>query len=410
MTTRIRIERATVLDPADGSLTPDRRILIEGDDIVAIDPMDAQAPAEHSDAETIDAAGRIVAPGFVDAHVHLLGYDADLGHGDRESPLYVAARATDLMRRMLERGFTTVRDVGGADHGLVRAVEEGWFVGPRIVHGGPALSQTGGHADFRTGGDPCVHDIAGIPSIGRICDGVPAVRQAVRDEVRRGARHIKLMLGGGIASPTDRIDASQFAEEEIAAAVEEAENAGIYVTGHAYTPRAMQRALRLGVRCIEHGTLLDDETAALFVERGAFLVPTIGTATFLASERSAEFGVDDAGRAKAKDVVRAGTTMLEVARRHGVQLAFGTDFIGGMQQFQASEWSVRADVLTPLEILQSATVVAASLLGDDRIGRIRVGGAADLVVLAQDPLDDITALARPEESVDVVIARGRVVA
>jgi imidazolonepropionase-like amidohydrolase len=409
MTTRLRIEHARVLDLTDGSLAPERRILVEDDTIVAVDPSIAEVPAAFADAAVIDAAGRVVSPGFIDAHVHVLSYESDLGASERESPNYVAARAADLMRAMLSRGFTTVRDTGGADHGLVRAVDEGWFVGPRIVHGGPALSQTGGHGDFRGPGESCVHDVVGIPTIGKTCDGVPEVRRAVREEVRRGANHIKLMLGGGIASPTDRIDSNQFSEEEIAAAVEEADNANIYVTGHAYTPRSMQRALRLGVRCIEHGTLIDDETAAMFAERDAFLVPTLGTGVMLASGRSAEFGVDAAGRAKARDVVRAGSGMLEIARRHGVQVAFGTDFIGPMQQFQSTEWTVRAEVLSPLEVLQSATTVAARLLRrEHELGRIAVGYRADLLVLAIDPLQDVRPHAEPASAIDVVIARGRV--
>ncbi|WP_159499688.1 amidohydrolase family protein [Microbacterium sp. 18062] len=408
---RLEVLRAAVLDPVDGSRTPERRILVEDDRIVAVLGPGDPAPEAFEAATRVDAAGRVVVPGFIDAHVHLLGYESDLGVPGRESPLYVAARAGDLMGAMLRRGFTTVRDVGGADHGLVRAVEEGYLAGPRIFHGGPALSQTGGHGDFRGAGEVCAHSAStALPTIGLVADGVPAVRAAVRNEIRRGARHIKLMLGGGIASPTDRIDSAQFAEEEIRAAVEEARNAGIYVTGHAYTPAAIARALRLGVRCIEHGTLLDDETAGLFVENDAFLVPTLAIGTLLASEESAEFGVPEESRRKAEGIRAAGTEMLRIARDRGVQVVFGTDFIGPMHRFQSREFAVRAEVLPALDILRSATVTAARLLGEEgELGRIAEGYLADLLVLDVDPLEDIAALAEPERSVATVISRGRVV-
>ncbi|WP_415977282.1 amidohydrolase family protein [Rhodococcus sp. 077-4] len=409
--TSIEIVRATVLDPIVGELAPDRTVLIDGDRIVAVLGPDDAPPAGFTATNQIDAAGRVVSPGFIDAHVHLLGYESDLGVPGKESPLYVAARAADLMTAMLRRGFTTVRDVGGADHGLVRAVEEGYLLGPRIFHGGPALSQTGGHGDFRSGGEVCAHQMSTVlPTIGLVCDGVPAVRQAVRNEIRRGARHIKLMLGGGIASPTDRIDSSQFSDEEIRAAVEEADNANIYVTGHAYTPRSIARALALGVRCIEHGTLMDDETARIFVKHNAFLVPTLAIGALLASEESTQFGVPEESRRKASQIRAAGTEMLRIARAHGVQTVFGTDFIGPMHQFQSREFAIRAEVLSALEILQSATVTAAKLLGqEEQLGRVANGYLADVLILNVDPLSDISALAEPERAIGTVISRGCVV-
>lgn len=406
----IEITNATLFDPATGDLTPNRTIRIEGDRFAAVLGPDEVAPDGGTADTTIDAAGRVVTPGFIDAHVHLLGYESDLGVPGRESPLYVAARASDLMLAMLRRGFTTVRDVGGADHGLVRAVDEGYLTGPRIFHGGPALSQSGGHGDFRGAGEVCAHNVtAALPTIGLVCDGVPAVRAAVRNEIRRGAKHIKLMLGGGIASPTDRVDSSQFASDEIAAAVEEARNANIYVTGHAYTPTAMRRALDLGVHCIEHGTLLDDETARAFVQHGAFLVPTLGIGALLATEESARFGVTEDFRRKAQGIRDAGTEMLRIATEHGVQLVFGTDFIGPMQQFQSTEFRVRAEVLPAVEILRSTTTTAAKLLGvEHELGRVAPDYLADLLILDVDPLEDVAALAEPERAIGTVISRGRV--
>ena len=163
---------------------------------------------------------------------------------------------------MLRRGFTTVRDVGGADYGLAQAIEEGYLEGPRLIFGGKALSQTGGHGDVRGPGRQAYDPCSCCSGLGVICDGVDAVRKAAREEIRRGASHLKLMLSGGVASPTDRVDSVQFSREEIRAAVEEAEAANLYVAGHAYTSRAINRGLECGVRSIEHGNLMDDQQPA----------------------------------------------------------------------------------------------------------------------------------------------------
>lgn len=402
---------ATILDTETGELIPDSRILIADGRIDAVlRESDAgfNAPAA---GEVLDAAGRIVTPGFIDGHVHLLGFDSNLGRPEHESAAYVTAQANRLMKDMLRRGFTTVRDMGGADHGLARAVEEGLLEGPRIFYGGPALSQTGGHGDFRGAGEPCIHTIFDVvPTIGKVCDGVPAVRAAVRQEVRRGAHHIKLMLGGGIASPTDRIDAQQFSVEEISAAVEEAANADIYVSGHAYTPKAMQRALDLGVRCIEHGTLLDEPTAELFADKGAYLVPTLGVGAMLADEKGADYGIPEDTRRKAQPIRAAGTAMLKIAKKYDLNVVFGTDFIGQMQELQSTEWKVRAEAQSGLDILRSATVTAAKLLRrEHELGQVKEGFLADLVILNANPLEDPAALSQPETAIESVIARGSLV-
>jgi imidazolonepropionase-like amidohydrolase len=198
-------------------------------------------------------------PGMIDAHVHVTAYTANFAELARSSPGYVAAHAARIMGDMLDRGFTSVRDVGGADFGLARAVEEGLIRGPRLFFGGKALSPTGGHGDVRGPGFEAYDSAYTQPGLGMIVDGVPQVRRAARAEVRRGAHHLKIMGGGGISSPTDRITSDQFSEEEIAAVVEEAAMANLYVVVHAYTARSITRCARLGVRSIEHGNLADDE-------------------------------------------------------------------------------------------------------------------------------------------------------
>ena len=336
--------------------------------------------------------------------------DADRGAGTQGSPLYLAARASQLLSDMLGRGFTTVRDVGGADYGIARAVRERIFPGPRIIHGGPALSQTGGHGDFREQGQACCHALPAGPAIGRVCDGVDAVRRACREEIRNGAAHLKLMVGGGIASPTDRIDSAQFSRDEIAAAVEEADNANIYVTAHAYTAPSINRALRLGVRCIEHGNLLDQVSGDLLRENDAYLVPTLAIGQLLASAESADFGVSAESREKARYAVNRGMEGLALAHRGGANIAFGTDFIGPMHPRQLDEFRVRAEVLSPLDVLRSATTTAAELLRmSGEIGTMAPGARADLLIVDGNPAEDVSALLDPQRRLTAIIADGRVI-
>lgn len=400
------VTNSTVLNASTGERTPDSTIRIE-DGIIKEVGRTREAPTSDS-VQRIDARGRTVMPGLIDGHVHVLGLETDLGKAASGSSLYLAARSSRLLRDMLMRGFTTVRDVGGAEYGLARAVEEGYFAGPKIIYGGKALSQTGGHGDFRTMEDSCNHGHSEI-GIGKVCDGVDEVRRACREEIRHGASHIKLMLGGGIASPTDRIDSDQFSLEEIDAAVEEAAAANIYVTGHAYGARSINRALQHGVRCIEHGNLLDDESVRLFVEKDAYLVPTLATGRLLASEEGAQYGVGPETREKAQRALRRGLEGLERAHRGGVNLVFGSDFIGPMHPHQLEEFNVRAEVQTPLEVIRSATVTAARLLGREReLGVIAEGARGDILILDGDPVENISVLTNPQKYLSVVVQEGNV--
>ncbi|HMC69892.1 MAG TPA: amidohydrolase family protein, partial [Mycobacteriales bacterium] len=262
---------AAVLDAERGELLPDRSVLVDGDRIAEV----GEPELEHEDARIVDIGGMTLMPGLIDAHVHVTAVLADLGSLAEASPYYVAARAGQVLRGMLRRGFTTVRDAGGADYGLAAAVDQGYFDGPRVVFGGKALSQTGGHADMRPRGRALLDQHVVSASLGTVCDGVAEVRRAAREELRRGAFHIKIMLSGGVASPTDRVDSTQFSVEEIRAAVEEATAATRYVMGHAYTSRAINRGLECGVRSIEHGNLMDESSIPLFLSHQAFYVPTL---------------------------------------------------------------------------------------------------------------------------------------
>jgi imidazolonepropionase-like amidohydrolase len=396
---------AALLDPEAGELHRARSVLTRDGVVAEVGGPEIRA----LDARVVDLRGRTLMPGLIDAHVHVNAFTADIAAIEESSPAYVTARASRLLHDMLHRGFTTVRDVAGADYGIAAAVEEGWLEGPQIVHGGKALSQTGGHGDHRPRGrnthDPC-HC---LPTLSRICDGVDQVRAASRDEIRRGARHIKLMLSGGVASPTDRIESVQFSRDEIRAAVEEAKAAGIYVTGHAYTAGAVTRALECGIRCIEHGNLMDERSVELLVQNDAFYVPTLATYSALA-ERGRDSGLPEESYRKLAAVLDGGRHALEVAHRAGATIVYGTDLLGAMQDGQLSEFSLRSEVQPAAAILRAATITAARLLGQQgRLGVISPGARADMLVVDGNPLEDIRVLTRPESCLLMVVQGGRVV-
>jgi imidazolonepropionase-like amidohydrolase len=368
---------------------------LEGHDVLAVDGrvVEVGRSLRSDGARVVDARGLRVIPGLVDCHVHVTAATADLASLSRWPATYATAHAARLMRDMLHRGFTTVRDVGGADVGLARAQAEGLLAGPRIAFGGKALSQTGGHGDGRSAGEHAVEDPCRHLALGRVVDGVDGVRVAAREELRAGAHHIKVMAGGGVASPTDRIDSTQYSMDELRAIVDEAHAANRYVSAHAYTARSVNRALEAGVRTIEHGNLIDDRSVELLLEHDAFLVPTLVTYRAL-QEEGREFGLPEESWRKVAEVLDAGLGALSLAARAGVRVAYGSDLLGGMQRHQSREFRIRAEVQPPADVLRSATTVAADLLGmTGEVGVIAPGAHADLVLVDGDPLTDAGALA-----------------
>lgn len=397
------LANANLLDVDAGEFVGERHIVIEDGRIREV----ADRPVSLSSAEIIDLAGLTLMPGLIDAHVHVYAYTANLAELPRQSPFYVAARAVETLGGMADRGFTTVRDVGGGEFGMAQAVAEGRVRSPRIVYGGKALSPTAGHGDMRVIGQNAQDDHYHLASLGRICDGVAAVRAAARDEVRRGARHIKIMANGGIASPTDRIDSDQFSEEEIAAIVDEAAMANLYVVAHAYTARSIERSVRNGVRSIEHGNLIDQPTIELMKEKDAYLVPTLATYRALADE-GVEAGLPASLASKIDNVLDAGIRAVEMAHRAGVPMAYGTDLLGIMHRRQLTEFSLRAEVVPAADLIRSATVTGARLLRmDNEIGRVAAGYAADLIAFQGDPLADIRILEGLESRLCIVMKGGK---
>ena len=397
------LRNARVFDSVNGVVLPSGTVVIVDGRIASVTVGDASA----TDADTLDLKGRIMLPGFIDCHVHVTAVHHDVWALSMQPPSYITAQARHVLEGMLMRGFTTVRDAAGADYGVQLAIERGFLRGPRLFIAGSPLSQTGGHADSRPRGvKEFMCTCAGLGLFPAIADGVPEVRRAVREQLRHGANQIKIMAGGGVASPTDPIDGTQYSLDEITAACEEAYAANTYVMAHAYSPRSITRAVQCGVRSIEHGNLLDEPTAKVMKSHGAFLVPTLATYAVL-GEEGVRLGWSAEMLAKLDRVKDAGTQAIAIAKAHGIPIAFGTDLLGAMHAQQSIEWRLRSGVQTAVEILQSATSVAARVLNQEgKLGVIAPGAHADLVVVDGDPTLDITLLCDPEKAVLGVMKAG----
>lgn len=366
----------------------------------------ADVPAAPG-AATIDAAGLTVLPGLIDAHFHPVSSTFDVSRIDAMHPTLRALDAAAHLESALARGFTTVRDAGGGDIGLVRALESGLIRGPRLLLAGKALSQTGGHGDMRPAEaiDLCGCGYHG--ALSAIADGTESVRLAVREQLRQGATHIKLFVSGGVLSPTDPIWMNQFTDAEIRAAVEEAATRRTYVMAHAHTGEAARRCVSNGVRSIEHGTLMDSASAEAVARAGAFVVPTLGV---IAALREDVRRLPAGAAAKLAQVGDQAAESVSLCARAGVQLGFGTDLFGELRVRQAAEFSARGAVQPALEVLRSATSVNAALIGQGgRLGRIAPGAAADLIVVDGNPLADLRVLAEPERYLKLVIRGGEIV-
>jgi imidazolonepropionase-like amidohydrolase len=400
---------ASVLDVVQGRILSNQQVIVKDGRIERLEASGMDAPEARAEgAHIMDLRGQTLMPGLIDAHVHVIAWTANLRVMINTSPHYNALRAAQIMQDMLARGFTTLRDAAGADYGLQRAVDEGHIKGPRLFICGRALSQTGGHSDARGAGETLLETVSGPVGFGTIVDGVPEVRRACREEIRRGANHLKLMLGGGVASPTDRLTNDQFSLEEIRAAVEEAQMADLYVMAHTYTARTVNRAIRCGVRSLEHCNLIDETSIPLFLEHDAWMVPTLVTYEALAREGVAS-GLPKDVEHKINLVLNDGLRALEMAYKAGVNLAYGTDLLGDMHRHQLQEFIIRAQVQPNLEVIRAATNYAASLLRmDGQLGVIAPGAHADVIVLDGDPLKDIRVLTDPGRYLKLVMKAGEV--
>ena len=407
---RTIFRNARIFDGDSAALIENADVIVSGGAIA--DVAQGQVPAGPGD-EVIDCGGRVLMPGLIDAHIHVYAAGLNLSRLAQTPVSYLAHFAAIFLHGCLERGFTTVRDVGGADVGIANAIRDGLLRDvPRLYYGGRVITQTGGHGDFRPGDhalDSAVCCGCGFHSdpMAVVADGADAVRRAVREEFRRGAAHIKVMGSGGVASPTDPLDRCQYSDEEIRAAVDEADRAGKYVASHCHPTAAVRRAAALGVRSIEHATMIDKETADFVAERGAFTVPTMAT-IFALRESGKELGLPPASLEKLEMVADFALSGLEIMKRAGVKMALGTDLLGAHHVRQCTEFTLRGQVLPSSDVLRAACSIGAELMGETgRLGCIRKGAVADLLVVDGNPLEDIGVLARNGEGLAAIMKDGR---
>lgn len=402
----IVFENASVFDGIEPTLAEGQCVAVEDDRIKEV----SDRPIEAENALRFDLRGRTLMPGLIDGHFHAIAAHPDLKRIEDMPRSLLGQHSRRLLESALARGFTSIRDAAGADYGLAIATETGLIRGPRLFFAGKALTQTGGHGDFTSYESNSTafmcHCCRGGASLAHIADGVDAVRTAARDELRKGAHQIKIMASGGVASPSDPIWNLQYSEEEIAAAVWEAKSWRKYVMAHAYTAEAIDRCIRLGVRSIEHANLIDAPTAALVAEHDAFVVPTLVTYEAMGNY-GAEVGLPKHALDKLHIVADAGLKSLEILKQAGVKIGLGTDLLGDLHQHQSRELSLRAEVLSPAEILISATSTNAALVQrEGALGVVKEGALADLLVVDGNPLDNINLLEHQGRHLDVIMKGG----
>lgn len=400
---RLRIDNAIIFDGENLHRDQLQSVLVEGNRITRV----AMSDPQSIDDQAIDAKGATLLPGLIDAHFHCNSPKLDVAAADRMAPAHMAQYARKYMEDQLQRGFTTLRDAGGADWGLKAAIRDGLIKGPRLFTSGLALSQTGGHGDIRAEWMPSCGCAGYAGSLSMVVDGVDEMRRAVREQLRRGADQIKLFVSGGVLSPTDPIWMEQFTDEEIRAAVIEAERKRTYVMAHALTAESVRRCALLGVRSIEHGLQMDAATAVFVAASQSYVVATLSIVTSLAEGKVA---LPPGALEKAKVVAEQAIASVEHGQRAGVKTGLGTDLLGELHGNELYELEVRARVVGALETLRAATSVNAEIMQmKGELGCIRPGALADFVLVQGDPVEDISILTKPDEHLLLVVRDGEIV-
>ncbi|HXZ36719.1 MAG TPA: amidohydrolase family protein [Thermodesulfobacteriota bacterium] len=406
MSETVIFKNGFLIDGRGGEPVPDAAVVVAEKKIQEV--LGPGKESRISNARVIDLKGKTLMPGLIDAHVHVGNIEVVMERTAALPPAVYVHRATRNLETDLDLGFTTLRDAGGLDWGFRAAIEQDLIRGPRVLLSVNMVTQTGGHGDKRGWAKEQQPPRNSIGMYPEVCDGPDEVRRGVRETLRRGADQVKVMADGGVVSPSDKPGQWQYTVEELKAAVESAEAAKTYVMAHTYTPKAMQNCLRAGVRSLEHGNLLDAETAKMIAEKGAFLVPTLTVFDILAKEGKGS-GLDPFILSKL-DFVREGMfRALELAWKAGVKIGSGTDIIGPFQYLKGRELALKAQVMGPLEAIISATRTNAELLClENEIGTVEAGKLADLIVLEGNPLRDITLFEKGLQKVLLVMKEGRI--
>ncbi len=374
----------TGADPVDGAA-----VVVEGDRIKDVIGSGRVGPLPGK-VDTVDLRGRTLMPGLTDAHVHMCAVEANIPEQHRYNPpSLIAAKALRRIEQCLMQGFTTVRDAGGADYGFRMVLEEGHFIGPRLLVSGRYISQTGGHGDKRRRSEWTDPIDCCVGMVGFIADGPDEVRRAARENIRRDVDQIKIMASGGAMSPSDELDTTQYTVAEMRAAVEEAQAVGKYVLSHAYSDTAVRRAIEAGVRSIEHGNLIRETAAKAIKDADAFLVPTMVTYEAIYREGK-KYGIGDHQVQKIDMARQQSVQGLTYAYKAGCKIGSGSDLLGDMAAQRAMEFELKGQVMKPMEVLLSATKVNAELFRmADKIGSVEPGKYADLLVVDGDPLKNL---------------------
>lgn len=404
--TQILLRNFELLDPDHDEVRGGYELLVEDGFIKEV----SSKPIRADNATVVDCGRRTLMPGLIDSHVHVCLSEVYIRQLENIPLTLMTARAVDLMRGMLNRGFTTVRDTGGADWGIKAAVDQGLVPGPRLFIAGRAIGPTGGHSDGRRrtdngGGCYCCN---ALKFTMQISDGSDQVRKAAREQMRQGCDHVKIMMSGGVASPYDPLDSLQFSPGEVAAAVEEAGAFGRYVCAHAYTPEAITRAANGGVRTIEHGNLIDDASATLMAKSGMVLIANL-VAYYAMRERAKEFGMTPEMLEKNDLVIDGGLKSLEICKRAGVPVAYGSDLLGQLQVDQSREFQLRSEVVKPIDIIRSATTIGAQVVRQEgKLGCVKPGAFADLIVVDGNPLKRLDLLQGQGEHIPLIMQGGKI--
>jgi imidazolonepropionase-like amidohydrolase len=405
------IHNGTLIDGNGGAPVSEAAVLIRDNQIQAAGRK-ADIPLPSADVDMIDAQGGSILPGLIDTHVHLMFEDIDFMRMFNTPFSLTYYEAIGRMRRTVEAGITSVRDAGGADLGLKQAVERGLVLGPRMQISISVLSITGGHGDswVPSGGNLSLFpETPGRPS--GICDGVESVRLKVREILRAGAEVIKVCSTGGVLSPTDHPEFTQFTPEELAVMVQEAAyRRGIKVMAHAQGSEGIKNAVRAGIHSIEHGIFLDDECIELMLEKGTFLVPTLLAPVAVLETAESSGTVPEWGVRKAKETIEIHSESISRAYKAGVNIAMGTDAGVMKHGTNLRELGLMCHIgLSPMESIVATTKVAAQCLGwEEKVGTLEAGKLADVIVTRTDPLADVHSLENVD-NIRLVMKDGRIV-